>query len=177
VVRQGRALRRRVDGSPQPPLPPHAPAAGLPDAACGLRLCQHCSELRGPHPPGVASKQSGKPCLGPQSFSFFPPLRSWLRRNPPVGRYACTLTLLQDGPLRRRCVVLWASLHSTAAEFPKQQLRPLSTSPLPGRQISAEGPLALSNRPAIRWRNTSQGWLEGHEAAGGLYAETPNVSR
>jgi hypothetical protein len=31
---------------------------------------------------------------------------------------------------------------STAAEFPKQQLRPLSTPPLPGRQISAEGHIA-----------------------------------
>jgi hypothetical protein len=39
-------------------------------------------------------------------------------------------------------VVLWASLHSTAAESPKQQLRPLSTPSLLGRQISAEGLLA-----------------------------------
>jgi hypothetical protein len=39
-------------------------------------------------------------------------------------------------------VVLWTSLHSTAVEFPKRQLWPLSTPPLPGRQISAEGHIA-----------------------------------
>jgi hypothetical protein len=39
-------------------------------------------------------------------------------------------------------VVLWASLYCTAAEFPKQQLRPLSTPPLPGRQITTEGHIA-----------------------------------
>ncbi|MFZ8839393.1 MAG: hypothetical protein ACO2PM_10900, partial [Pyrobaculum sp.] len=78
----------------------------------------------------------------PTPPSLLPPPRAQLRRPPPVGRYACTLTLLQDRPLRRRCVVLWASLHSTAAEFPKQQLRPLPTPPLPGRH-SAEGPATL----------------------------------
>jgi len=59
-------------------------------------------------------------------------------------------------------VVLWASLHSTAAEFPKQQLRPLSTPPLLGRQITTEGHIATLQSAFKIWRNTPQ----GHETAG-----------
>jgi hypothetical protein len=40
------------------------PAAGHSNVSCGLRLCQHCSEFRGLHTLGVASKQSDRPCLG-----------------------------------------------------------------------------------------------------------------
>ena len=68
-----------------------------------------------------------------------------------MGRYACTLTLLQDRPLRRRCVVLWASLLAPPQNSPSSSFGLFQRLLCRVGRSPRKATSPLCNRPAM-WR-------------------------